>query len=261
MQPEEDWLRRPNRSEKGTGDSLIVPPRDLSNAPEPPPTGFDASAASIAVLDPKPLTRRLIADMLARAFPEYGVTAAGHFEELLNSLEKQAGRPSLVVIYLRSASLSDPFVKTALECLRSQLPDAPVILLSDRNDLCELASALTQGLRGYIPTSLVFDVAMAAFKLIDAGGTYIPPDVLRSDAAESHFVEPKDRGGDLQLTARELSVLDLLREGKPNKVIATELEMQESTVKVHVRNILKKLQASNRTQAVRVASKLLQLRE
>jgi DNA-binding NarL/FixJ family response regulator len=60
----------------------------------------------------------------------------------------------------------------------------------------------------------------------------------------------------LDLTPRELSVIDLLREGKPNKLIAVQLDMQESTVKVHVSNILKKLNAANRTHAAFVANRL-----
>ena len=65
------------------------------------------------------------------------------------------------------------------------------------------------------------------------------------------------RSDGLDLTPRELSVIDLLREGKPNKPIARQLDMQENTVKVHVRNILKKLNAANRTHAAFVANRLL----
>ena len=65
------------------------------------------------------------------------------------------------------------------------------------------------------------------------------------------------RSDGLDLTPRELSVIDLLREGKPNKLIAARLDMQESTVKVHVRNILKKLNATNRTHAAFVANRIL----
>jgi DNA-binding CsgD family transcriptional regulator len=60
----------------------------------------------------------------------------------------------------------------------------------------------------------------------------------------------------MDLTPRELSVIDLLREGKPNKLIARQLDMQENTVKVHVRNILRKLNAANRTHAALVANRL-----
>jgi DNA-binding NarL/FixJ family response regulator len=68
--------------------------------------------------------------------------------------------------------------------------------------------------------------------------------------------ERQRRSNGLDLTLRELSVIDLLREGKPNKLIAVQLEMQENTVKVHVRNILKKLNATNRTHAALVANRL-----
>jgi len=69
--------------------------------------------------------------------------------------------------------------------------------------------------------------------------------------------ERQRRSDGLDLTPRELSVIDLLREGKPNKLIGRELEMQESTVKAHVRNILKKPNARNRTHAALVANRLL----
>ena len=83
---------------------------------------------------------------------------------------------------------------------------------------------------------------------------------MRSTAAKSDDQpegERQGRSGELDLTPRERSVIDLLREGKPNKVIAARLDMQENTVKVHVRNILKKLNAANRTHAAFVANRLL----
>ena len=69
--------------------------------------------------------------------------------------------------------------------------------------------------------------------------------------------EPSPRPSELDLTDRELGVIHLLREGKSNKLIAAQLKMQESTVKVHVRNILKKLHVSNRTQAASIANREL----
>jgi DNA-binding NarL/FixJ family response regulator len=147
-------------------------------------------------------------------------------------------------------------VQDALGLVRLRLPDAPVIVLSDRDDVDDVSTALTSGVRGYIPTSVESEVAFAALRLINAGGTFFPADALRSATPkpDSRLQGLRD---ELDLTPRELSVLDLLREGKPNKLIATGLSMEESTVKVHVRNILKKLHAANRTHAASVANRLL----
>jgi DNA-binding NarL/FixJ family response regulator len=133
-------------------------------------------------------------------------------------------------------------------------------VLSDRDDVDEANRALAHGARGYIPTSVECEVAVAALRLIGAGGTFVPADALRSTAAKADD-QPEGgrqrRSDGRDLTPRELSVLDLLREGKPNKLIARQLDMQVNTVKVHVRNILKKLNAANRTHAAFVANRLL----
>jgi DNA-binding NarL/FixJ family response regulator len=119
---------------------------------------------------------------------------------------------------------------------------------------------LHHGVRGYIPTSVEWEVAVAALRLISAGGIFVPADAFRSTAAkldDQPEGQRQRRSDGRDLTPRELSVIDLLREGKPNKVIAARLDMQENTVKVHVRNILKKLNAANRTHAAIVANRLL----
>jgi DNA-binding NarL/FixJ family response regulator len=133
-------------------------------------------------------------------------------------------------------------------------------VLSDKDDVDEVNRALTHGVRGYIPTSVEWEVVVAALRLINAGGTFVPAGALRSTAAKPDDQpegERQRRSDGLDLTPRELSVIDLLREGKPNKLIASRLDMQENTVKVHVRNILKKLNAANRTHAAFVANRLL----
>jgi DNA-binding NarL/FixJ family response regulator len=216
--------------------------------------------ASIALIDPKPLTRRSISEMLAKALPDYVTIAASSCEELLESRRRPSTSPQLVIVYVRSAGVTDARVQYALERVRLQLPDAPVIVFSDRDDVEDVNEALTCGLRGYIPTSVDAEVAFAALRLIHAGGTFIPAHVLRSTSGMPDADAEGARRGfldELELTPREFCVLDLLREGRPNKLIAAELKMEESTVKVHVRNILKKLRAANRTQAASVANRLL----
>jgi DNA-binding NarL/FixJ family response regulator len=230
------------------------------NSADRPENAHEKLRPSVALIDPKPLTRRYIGDLLAKAFPEYAMVAASTCEELLEIDEGQIGRPNLVVINIRSAGLANTLVQSALELLRVRLPEASTVVLSDRDDVDEANRALTHGARGYIPTSVECEVAVAALRLIGAGGTFVPADALRSTAAK---MDDQPEGGRQRrsdgrdLTPRELSVIDLLREGKPNKLIATRLDMQESTVKVHVSNILKKLNAANRTHAAFVANRLL----
>jgi DNA-binding NarL/FixJ family response regulator len=230
----------------------------LLNLADRPEHAAEKLRPSVALIDPKALTRSPIGELLAKAFPEYAMVAASSCEELLET--EGIGRPNLVVVYIRSEGLTKTWVQNALELLRVRLPEASAVVLSDNDDVEEVNRALTQGVRGYIPTSVECEVAVAALRLIGAGGTFVPTDALRSTAAkvdDQPEGERQRRSDGLDLTPRELSVIDLLREGKANKLIARQLDMQESTVKVHVGNILKKLNVANRTHAAFVANRLL----
>ena len=107
------------------------------------------------------------------------------------------------------------------------------------------------------PRALSIAVAVQAIELARAGGVYVPASSLiaahRVQEAPSTAVQ-KSNG---LFTARQAAVVEALRRGKANKIIAYELKMRESTVKVHVRNIMKKLHATNRTEVAYLASRLL----
>ena len=94
------------------------------------------------------------------------------------------------------------------------------------------------------------DVAVAAIRLVKAGGTFAPAGGLMSSRQPAP--PPSDdiagRQGSGQFTVRQLEVLDCLRKGEPNKIIAYKLKMGECTVKVHVRNIMRRLKARSRTE-------------
>jgi DNA-binding NarL/FixJ family response regulator len=215
----------------------------------------------LALIDPKPLTRQSILNMLAAAFAEhaslFGAASFGDLVETIDSTEAL----NFIVLYIRSARVTDNWVQEQLQAIKAQLPDIPVIIMSDRDDTDDVVSALNHGIRGYIPTSVATEVAIAALTLIEAGGTYIPAAALQVEASEILDAAGRqiqlDMPQGLNLTSRELAVIDLLREGNANKVIAIKLNMRESTVKVHVRNILKKLRVNNRTHAATVANRLL----
>jgi DNA-binding NarL/FixJ family response regulator len=103
-------------------------------------------------------------------------------------------------------------------------------------------------------------MVMQAIRLVLAGGVFIPPQVL---AEEGTPLSLQSESGDSPrpracgFTPRQTEVFDLLRQGKSNKLIAYELRMQESTVKVHVRQIMRKLKAINRTHAVFLANSMV----
>src|SRR5271166_6268173 len=132
----------------------------------------------------------------------------------------------------------------ALKVLSELAPRTPVIVLGCNNDAELARTAICHGAKGYIPVSLGFEITIEAVRFVLAGGTYVPMDLLARDGPADAPSEPPTSG---LVTARELAVVRAIQRGKSNKVIAYELNMCESTVKVHVRRIMKKLNAKNRT--------------
>ncbi len=239
------------------GDGNIIPDPVASSRPARRGKG---QRLTLVLIDPAPLTREALSQMLTKGLSEYIIVAASSWDELLHMQEGPPTSPALVFINIKSAELTDSWVKSTLDLIRHDLADAAVVLLSDRDSADQVANALALGVRGYITTSMEAEVAFAALRLIHAGGTFVPAHAL--SAATANPTNGSNCGQNalvpgLDLTAREFSVIGLLCEGKPNKVIATALELQESTVKVHVRNIMRKLHVTNRTHAVTVANRLL----
>lgn len=114
-----------------------------------------------------------------------------------------------------------------------------------------ILAAFESGARGYIPTaSTALELAVEIIHLVKAGGTFVPPSIL---CARAISCEGATTGAITaqQFTPRQSAVLERLKFGNTNKIIAHELNMSESTVKVHIRNIMKRLRATNRTEVVR----------
>jgi DNA-binding NarL/FixJ family response regulator len=107
-------------------------------------------------------------------------------------------------------------------------------------------AVIHSGAKGYIPVTMGFEIAIEVMRFVLAGGTYVPPDhLLASDRVGLQAPTTLSRPN--LLTSRELAVVRAIQEGKSNKIIAHELNMCLSTVKVHVRNVMKKMNAKNRT--------------
>ena len=139
-----------------------------------------------------------------------------------------------------------------LEKFSETYPNLPVVILSSSTKRSDIQRVLDLGAKGFIPKNTASDVMLNALKLIFSGGIYAPPNISQQTAPSSPQVNKQTP----QLTPRQLEVLDLVVKGNSNKVIAAQLNLSESTIKMHISAILNNLGVSNRTQAAMAAEKL-----
>ena len=152
-----------------------------------------------------------------------------------------------VALYLLSLTdAREAECANAIKVLSAVAPSIPIVVLAAANDLDLARTAFNCGAKGYIPFTTNFDIAVEAVRFILAGGTYVPTEYLLASATHS-FQPPQVSPLSRVLTAREVKVVQAIQEGKSNKVIAYHLGIREGTVKVHLRNVMKKLKAKNRT--------------
>lgn len=145
---------------------------------------------------------------------------------------------------------------TGLQQFRTQFPQVPVVIVSGSDDLADVQAVLNQGASGFIHKSTAPSVMLSALRLVLAGGIYVPPHAMRQETAPAPTAPIARKGWEARLTARQLEVLQLLALGKPNKVIARELDLSEGTVKIHLSAIFRVLDVNNRTEAVLAAQHL-----
>ena len=191
----------------------------------------------IAVIESRVFLRECIRRSLQAAFP-FPVQTFSEPTELQQRCDQL---PNLILI---SDNDGDSSAKV-FDILSQVAPRIPIIVLAYNNDAEMARTAICRGAKGYIPVTLRFDIAIEAVRFVLAGGTYVPIDyLLRSSLPRDPSETPSAAGA---VTARELAVVRAIQRGKSNKVIAYELGMCESTVKVHVRRVMSKLKAKNRT--------------
>lgn len=144
----------------------------------------------------------------------------------------------------------------SLRLLKENNPETPIVILSAVYDREIVLQVVDIGASGFIPKTSSNKIILSALHLVLSGGLYLPSELLNISSQESgNGMEPKGL-----LTPRQLDVLRLMGQGKPNKIIARELDLSEGTVKLHVTAVLKALNVINRTGAV-IAGKNLGLIE
>lgn len=134
--------------------------------------------------------------------------------------------------------------------IRRAYPALPIVIVSGVNDPQIIRTLLDGGARGYIPKFTGSEQLMAALRRVLNGEVYVPDAVFLPPSQAAGY------GESAPLTSRQLQILPLLAEGMPNKRIADVLGLTEGTVKQHLKDLFRRLNANNRTQAVREARRL-----
>ncbi len=150
-------------------------------------------------------------------------------------------RPDITLMDLRLPGTNGT---DSLVAIRGEFPRARVIMLTTSDSDGEIQRAMRAGASAYLLKSMPKDELLAVVRSVHAGHRHVPPEVAASLA--EHL-------GDEDLTARELEVLQLIRDGYRNKQIADQLKVAESTVNFHIKNLVGKLGANDRTHAVTIA--------
>lgn len=181
------------------------------------------------------------------------VLEAGSLREAMVAL---AQHPDVGLVLL-DLGLADRQGLGTLTEWRELAPQLPVVVLSADDRPGTIVAAIDQGASGFIPKTVEASVMQEALHRVLSGGVYLPP--LPTDAVAAAELVQDDEGlrdeavgpdATLGLSGRQLDVLRLLVEGKPNKEICRVLSLSESTVKTHLSAIFRKLKVSSRTQAV-----------
>jgi len=150
-------------------------------------------------------------------------------------------RPDITLMDLRLPGTNGTDV---LISIRGEFPQARIIMLTTSDGDANIQRAMRAGAAAYILKSMPLEELLGVIRSVHAGRRHIPPEVAAQLA---------EHMGDDDLTARELEVLLLIREGLRNKQIADQLAISENTVNFHIKNLMDKLRANDRTHAVTIA--------
>ena len=199
----------------------------------------DPSPIRVLSVDDHPLLREGIAAIINHQPDMVMVAEAASGCEAIQIFRRE--RPDITLMDLRLPDMSGI---DALIAIRSEFPDARIIMLTTFEGDVNIRRALEAGARGYLLKNMPPKDLVEGIRQVQAGRKRVPSEIA------AHLAEHL---GDDALTEREIEVLRHVAEGHRNRDIATRLFISEETVKVHIKHIMDKLSASDRTQAVAIA--------
>jgi DNA-binding NarL/FixJ family response regulator len=201
---------------------------------------------NILVVDDHPLYRSGVAYTLQNSGQDIQVIECAVVDAALARLD--AGlQADLMILDLQMPGYSG---LDSLKTVRSRRPEVPVLILSANDDPSTVRECIELGAFGFVPKSAPSEQFNAALALVMSGGVYLPPTSLSVGQPASRAQQDAWARLGARLTDRQRQVLIGIVQGKPNKVIARDLGLSDTTVKSHVAHILDALVVSNRTEAV-----------
>lgn len=207
------------------------------------------------IVDDHVLVRQGMLILLDSFYPGADCIEAANAAEAIAAAEKSKG----IELVLLDLKLPDDNGFDLLDRLVAILPDAAIVIVSASEDADDINRAYNAGIRGYIAKSASQDVLKLALPLMLSGETYVSAialAALRGSGPAGQAGGTDRRSERSQLTPRQREILVHMANGLKNREIADQLDTLEGTVKVHVKTILLKLGASNRTHAVIQALRL-----
>jgi DNA-binding NarL/FixJ family response regulator len=206
--------------------------------------------STILIADDHPLFREALRGAVQRVLPDATLREADATDALYAMVDAEPDADLLLL------DLNMPGAQgfSALVHLRALHPQLPIVMVSAREEPAVMRRALDHGAMGFIPKSADAATLGVALTQVLAGDRWAPPAAFAAPAASADEHDAAHRVRDL--TPQQFRVLQMLGEGKLNKQIAYELGVSEATIKAHMTAVLRKLGASNRTQAVLIAGKL-----
>jgi DNA-binding NarL/FixJ family response regulator len=204
------------------------------------------------IVDDHPLFREALENSIRVAVPIADILEAATIDEALDVLSSNE-----VELIFFDLSLPGTAGLSGLIRIRKAFPSRPIVAISCHKDPEIVASAFFLGVSGYVPKSTAKDELVRSIGVVLRGSIYLPSchrAIGNAGPFRARVQELLRRINDL--TLQQLRVLEMVRRGLQNKQIAYELQICESTVKVHVSEILRKLKVASRTRAIVEISKI-----